>query len=95
MSQPLAKENPGAGTPGLLSQTKNQPHENTRLSEDLQLIARDGGWEFSSILVGCAVAAMAAFSGGSAEEIRESLRCARLALLEAIEALREIEGGAP
>jgi len=94
MHPPPKNQNPGVGAPGPVAFSQNLPQQNMRIEDDLQAIARDGGWEFSSMLAGCAVAAMAAFSGGSAEEIRESLRCARLALLEAIEALREIEGGA-
>ena len=64
---------------------------NQRIEDDLQAIARDGGWEFCSMLAGCAVSAMAAFSGGSVEDIGESLRASRLALLEAIAALRDLE----
>jgi hypothetical protein len=89
--QALKSETPGGGTPGDVALSKNLPLQNSSAAVDVQLLTRDAGWEFCSILAGCAVAAMAAFSGGSALEIRENLRCARLALLEARDALYDLE----
>jgi hypothetical protein len=91
MSRLASNENPGAGTPGLLSQTKNMPEENSNSWPDEQTILRDGGWEFASIFVACGVSAMAAFCGGSLPEIEASLLSARLALIEAISAFRELQ----
>jgi hypothetical protein len=95
MLQPHLRENPGAGTPGLEGHTKNSHPESSTVACDAQLLLRDGGWEFCSIFTACGVSAMAAFGGGSIAEIEAALLSARLALIEAIGAfkeLRSIEG---
>ncbi len=95
MSHLATDENPGAGTPGLVTQSKIPPWENSNLRIDAQFILRDGLWEFASIFTACGVSAMALAGGGSIVEIEAALMSARLALLEAISTfkeLRQIEG---
>jgi hypothetical protein len=90
MLQSHLRENPGAATPGLEGHTKNSHPENNNLNTDAQLILRDGLWEFASIFTACGVSAMALAGGGSIGEIEAALTSARLALIEAIGAFKEL-----